>query len=277
MKKIPILAALAAIVTLAFAALPVAGADNARVRVVHASPDAPNVDVYANGNRVLSNVPFNTASNYLSVPAGEYRFHVTPANAPVGSAVIDVTATLAAGKDYTVVALDLVATIKSRVFEDNNAAPAAGTAHIQVIHASPNAPNVDIAAKGAGVLVPDLGFGEKAGPLPVPAGTYDLEVRAAGSSTVALPVNGVALQAGKVYTFIATGLLGGQPALGILPVAVDGVPASAAPVSPPHAGDAGLLNQDSGTSTWAIALAGVALLTMTGAGGLAALRARSRN
>src|SRR5688500_10614296 len=52
---------------------------DARIRVVHASPDAPAVDVYANGNKVLSNVTFFAASDYLTVPAGSYKLQVVVA------------------------------------------------------------------------------------------------------------------------------------------------------------------------------------------------------
>ena len=45
----------------------------AMVRVLHASPDAPNVDVYADGGKILSDVPFGGLSDYLKVPAGDLR------------------------------------------------------------------------------------------------------------------------------------------------------------------------------------------------------------
>jgi hypothetical protein len=45
---------------------------------------------------------------------------------------------------------------------------------------------------------------------PVDAGTYNLEVRVAGTSTVALPLNNITLQAGKIYTVFAKGLLAGS-------------------------------------------------------------------
>ncbi len=205
-------------------------ADNARVRVVHASPDAPAVDVYADGAKVLTAVPFKGSSDYLSVPAGPHNFKVfaTGANPASDTPVINADATLEAGKDYTVAAIGKVADIKPLVLVDNNGAPAAGKAHVRVVHASPDAPAVDIAVKGGAVLVPNLAFGKDAGPLPVDAGTYDLEVRAAGTTTVALPVNGVALTAGKIYTIFAVGLLNGTPKLEALPIVNDPAPAPAA-------------------------------------------------
>jgi hypothetical protein len=211
---------------------PAAAGDTARVRVVHASPDAPAVDVYADGTKVLTNVPYKGSSDYLSVPAGPHNFKVfaTGANPASDTAVIDADATLAAGKDYTVVAVGMLADIKPAVFEDNNAAPAAGKAHVRVIHASPDAPAVDIAVKGGPVLFSNLAFPNAAGPSPVDAGTYDLEVRAAGTTTVALPINGVQVQAGKIYTVLAVGLLNGEPPLEALPIVDD--PASAPAPTP---------------------------------------------
>ena len=44
------------------------------------------------------------------------------------------------------------------------------------------------------------------------AGTYNLEVRAAGTNTVALPLPNITLTAGKIYTVFAKGFLGGAGA-----------------------------------------------------------------
>ena len=58
----------------------------AQLRVVHASPDAPNVDVFVDNASVLANVAYKTASDYLPVPSGS-RTHVysPPADTPVGA------------------------------------------------------------------------------------------------------------------------------------------------------------------------------------------------
>ena len=74
-------------------------ATTAKVRVLHGSPDAPNVDVYANGAAVLTDVPFGAVSDYLEVPAGEYQIQVfaTGSDPAAGGAVIDATLTFEAG------------------------------------------------------------------------------------------------------------------------------------------------------------------------------------
>jgi hypothetical protein len=287
MKKFMALAAIGGTVAMAFAAFSsgASAADMARVRVVHASPDAPAVDVYADGAKVLTNVAFKGSSDYLSVPAGPHNFKVfaTGANPASDAPVINADATLEVGKDYTVAAIGLVDNIKPLVLADNNAAPAAGKAHVRVVHASPDAPAVDIAVKGGAVLVPNLAFGKDAGPLPVDAGTYDLEVRAAGTTTVALPVNGVALTAGKIYTIFAVGLLNGTPKLEALPIANDPAPAPAAApaAAPAPAGSAlpktGTGPTDSGSgSMWLIAAIAAIGIVAAGSGTLVAARRRSQ-
>ena len=174
------------------------------VRVAHLSPDAPNVDVYVNGKKTLSNVPFKTVSGYLTLPAGRYRFEVRPAGAASNSKpVIDATAKLGKGKYYTVAATNFLAHISPLVLQDDVSAPATGEAKIRVVHASPDAPAVDVAVKNGPVLISNLVFGTASNTLSVPAKTYDLEVRVAGTETVALPLPGVKLEAGKVYTVFA--------------------------------------------------------------------------
>ena len=79
---------------------PVGG--ESRVRVVHASPDAPGVDVLVDDAVVLSNVPYLGVSAYLDVPSGGRNLKVNAAG--TASTVIDADADLADGSDYTVIA-----------------------------------------------------------------------------------------------------------------------------------------------------------------------------
>jgi hypothetical protein len=224
------LVAAALIGTAAFTGTTSAGAD-ARVRVVHASPDAPAVDVYVNGEPVLGDVAFKGASDYLTVPAGDYNFQVFAAGAdPASDApVIDAEATLETGMDYTVVAVGRLAEIQPAVFATERTAPAPGKASVQVIHASPDAPAVDVAVAAGPVLFSNLAFPDAAGPAEVDAGTYDLEVRPAGSTDVALPLNGVTLEEGRGYTVVAVGLLEGEPQLEALTLVSDTPAEAAAP------------------------------------------------
>jgi hypothetical protein len=221
-----------AVLTLALGLVTTSFADGnqARVRVVHASPDAPAVDVWVNDGVAFSNAPFKGITDYAALDTGTYNVKVVPTGAtePV---VIEADLALEA-KDYTVVAVGKLADIEPLVLVDNNSAPAAGKAHVRFVHASPDAPAVDIAVKDGPVLFGNVSFKEVGDYLPVDAGTYDLEVRLAGTDTVALAVPGLALANGTVYTVFAMGLAGGEPAL----MAVPSVDAMAPAVLPETGG-----------------------------------------
>jgi hypothetical protein len=199
---------------LAFILVPAAFAQgNAKVRVIHASPDAPAVDVWVDGNKALTNVSFFTASDYLDIPAGPHDIKVTPSG-DANTAVIDAKGVaVEAGKAYTIATVGNLAEIKPAVLADNLAAPAMGKAHVRVVHASPDAPAVDIKVKGGPTLISNLAFPKDSGYSPVDAGTYDLVVAPAGSETVALDLAGTKLEAGKIYDIFAVGLLNGEPKL----------------------------------------------------------------
>jgi hypothetical protein len=215
MKRLFVVSAVL-VLSLALAVSAFAQTDQARVRVVHASPDAPAVDVWVNGSVAFSNAPFKGITGYAGLDAGTYNVQVSPTGA-TSPIVIDADLTLDAGTDYTVVAVGQLASIEPLVLVDNNSAPAAGKAHVRFVHASPDAPAVDIAVTGGPVLFANVPFKGVGDYLPVDAGTYDLEARAAGTTTVALSVPGVALEEGKVYTIFAMGLLSGEPALTAVP------------------------------------------------------------
>lgn len=187
------------------AALGIGAEGDACINVVHASPDAPAVDVYLDGAQALSGLEFGAISGWVAVPAGEHQVQVTPAGEEASAAVIDAMVELEAGAAYHVAATGLVAEITPQIYQVNLGMLADDTARVRVIHTSPDAPAVDIAVKGGDVLIPALEFPNASDALDVPAGSYDLEVRPAGTMDVALDLPGVALESGMVYDVFAIG------------------------------------------------------------------------
>ena len=47
-----------------------------KIRFLHAVPNAPNVDVYANEKLVYSNLPFGKITDYLSIAPGTYNIKI---------------------------------------------------------------------------------------------------------------------------------------------------------------------------------------------------------
>jgi hypothetical protein len=175
------------------------------VRVGHLSPDAPAVDVWVDGSVVLQDVPFRAFSSYLQLDAGEHRIQVTPAGAsdPI---VIDAVVALGAGVSYTVVATGKLAQIQPTVIVDDKMTDE-GSAKVRFVHASADAPNVDITLSDGSVLFGDVAFAEASPYLAVGPGEYDLQVRLAGTDTVVLSFADVALSNSFNYSVFAVGLV----------------------------------------------------------------------
>ena len=199
------------------AALPVVAADSkAMVRVLHASPDAPAVDIYINDEVVdgWTNVPFGTLSDYLAVAADTYNVKVY-ATGDTTTPVIDTDLKVDAGRSYTIAASGLLAddSLKAYPFLDDPNLQA-DKALVRVVHLSPDAPAVDVAPDGGAALIPNLEFPNATDYAALAPGSYDLEVRLAGTNTVALDLEPIDVQAGKAYSVFAIGSAAQPPAGG---------------------------------------------------------------
>jgi hypothetical protein len=193
---------------------------DARVRVVHLSPDAPNVDVRVDGNVAIPNLAFGQASDYATLDAGVYDVQVTPAGSAT-PVVIDLSGPNAVNllyyKDYTAVAVNTLSSIEPLLLADDNRPALGFFSRVRFVHASPDAPAVDIAVTGGPILWKNVSFKGVGAYIEIPRGQYDLEVRLAGTTTVALRVPAVQFEPGRVYTLFAQGFAGGgSPGLGVL-------------------------------------------------------------
>lgn len=182
----------------------------ANVLVVHASPDAPGVDLLVDSVKVnTAALTFPNNTGYLKVNSGTRNIKVNVTGTT--TTVINANLALTKDKNYSIFAVDSVANISPLVIEDDLTTPQSGKAHVRFIHLSPDAPAVDIAVASSGAVVfGNKAFKEYTAFTPLDAGTYNLDVRVAGTSTVALVLPSITLEAGKIYTVFAKGFLGGS-------------------------------------------------------------------
>jgi len=177
--------------------------NRARLRAVHASPDADNVDILVDNTTVLSDVAFTQFLDYTTVPAGDRNIKVNATG--TASSVIDVTVPLAGGTNYTVLAVNFVDSIEPLLLVDNTTMPTPGNAKVRVVHASPDAPNVDVLVDDTIVLT-DVAFKEFSNYLEVPAGARNFKVNAAGTESTVIDVTPT-LGDGGIYTVVAVNIL----------------------------------------------------------------------
>lgn len=181
----------------------------AKVMVAHASPNAPAVDLLIDNTKInTTGLAFPSNTGYLTVEAGKRNIKVTASGTMTSVIAADLDFTK--DKNYSIFAVDSLSKISALVLTDDLTAPAAGKAHVRFVHLSPNAPAVDVAVASSGAVVfGNKKFKESTNYTPLDAGDYNLDVRVAGTSTVALVLPKITLEAGKIYTVFAKGFLGG--------------------------------------------------------------------
>lgn len=195
----------------------------ATARVVHASPDAGNVDVLVDDAVAVPNLAFPEFTGYLELDPGEYNVKVTPAGNP-GTVAIEADLELEIGVEYAVLAVGELgpATIDALVLVDDNRRVAT-EAKVRIVHGSPNAGPVDIYVTGVGDAIEEADpaiegfeFLAQTGYLSLPAGNYDVTVTATGTTTPAIGPATIALENGGIYTAIARDPLPGDTAFGLI-------------------------------------------------------------
>jgi hypothetical protein len=165
-----------------------------RIRVVHASPDAPNVDVYADGQIAVENLPFGDYTDYITVAPGQRNFAVFVAGTQ--TKVLEASPNIGPGQDFTIIAGGFVAkapALRLILLNDPIGNPSENHTRVRVVHASPTAPAVDVyftspylPLRNRPATLSGVPFGAASGFLTVPAGQYQARVTPAGTTTVAI-------------------------------------------------------------------------------------------
>lgn len=212
----------------------------ARVQVIHNCADdiADSVDVYLNGNLLLDNFAFRTATPFIDAPAGALiSIDVAPkTSTSVANSIYNLTTTLTSGETYVIVAagitgLSTTSYSATPAFEldvfamGREEAATTGNTDILVYHGSTDAPTVDVYENGVlnTTASDDLMYSDFDGYLELPTDDYTLEIKDATGTTVVAsylaPLQTLGLQDSAI-TVLASGFLdpsinGNGPAFGL--------------------------------------------------------------
>jgi len=222
-------------------------AQTARVQIIHNSPDdiAQEVDIYLNGDLLLDDFAYRTATPFIDAPAGtEIEIDVAPSTSEdVSASIANFPLTLAEDGKYIVVAdgiTGLSATSYSpapafnlEIYDMAREEATMGTnTDVLVHHGSTDAPTVDVFERSvpAGTIVDNAPYSAFAGYLELATADYVLEIQdESGSAVVAsydAPLSALELD-GAAITVIASGFLnpeanGDGPAFGLFVALANG-------------------------------------------------------
>ena len=198
----------------------------AALRVVHASPDAPAVDIVVNDDfatPLINALSYPDFTAYVTVPADSYNVKVA-ADADNDIVAIDADLDLTAGSVSSVLAVGELgdASIAPLVLSDS-IRRIATEARVRLVHGSPSAGAVDIYVVAPGTdlatatpAFSNVPFLADTGYVSLLAGDYDIVITATGSKTAAIGPLAVSVEAGGIYTAIARDEVGGGGPLGVI-------------------------------------------------------------
>lgn len=186
-------------------------AGTAYIRVLHAMPGGPSVDVYSGSTKIASGLSFKSLGEYIDVKSGKNLIKVTPAG-KTEPAIVSEDKSLTKGKYFT---LAITGKQKATLLfvNDSTGKEMTDKARVRVIHVAPGAPDVLVTVpstrgdKGyANFVAKSLAYQKSASKTVKPM-TTTIQIRTPDGKLVK-EVSDVKLDAGKRYDAFAVGEVG---------------------------------------------------------------------
>ncbi len=202
-----VLVALASVVAIPALSLGAGAAPgDGQLRVGHFASGTAAIDEYVDGTIQHEAIAYTQVTPYSAVAPGSHTVALRPAGAPASTPPLaTVAVTIDAGTSSTVAAFAGSSGVTAEVYRDDLSTPPAGTAKVRVIHALGSISAVDVyvtpaaaatpstasgsaVASQAAVAIPaktpafsDLAFTAASPYADLPIGSYEVELRAAGT------------------------------------------------------------------------------------------------
>ena len=177
----------------------------ARIKAVNAVPDGGTFNFTADGAPLLTNVPFEGASSYVTANAGAHTLQVEQASSPTAVIASDATS-LDPAHDYTVVAVNNLSQVQLVAFTDDNTLPAAGFAKLRFANALVGSTTVDVLVNFASQTT-GIAFAGASGYYPLAATTtgYNVVFATPGGVSVIASLDTGEVDANGVYSIYLFG------------------------------------------------------------------------
>lgn len=185
--------------------------DVSYVRLFNASPDAPPIDIYINGELTFKNLSFKNFSEYIQLPIGNYKIEV-----------------FSAGQKLNIVLEENIQVLEKQVitiaavgsFEDLQLIPyiegstedlLVDESRLRIINLSPDAPGMDMLIDER-LVFKDVKFMDATDYVQIPSDQYNVSINISDTDDEILNLK-VELKSQKVYTIY---IVGNSPKLSVI-------------------------------------------------------------
>lgn len=186
------------------------GSGSLLARIGHFSVDAPEVDIYINGDMVLETAQFGDLSDYMEFNAGIYDVALVPTGEALENAIYEGQIALVADSVTLVAAVGFAEdeSLEVVIATEDNQAPAVGFSRIAFFQAIPSVELFNLNMDGSiliqGVTFPIIFDNDLDGyvSFDVVADVHEFEIMGAGTS---INVGNITTGSGRIYLIIAAG------------------------------------------------------------------------
>lgn len=190
------------------------------VRVVHAAPETPRVEVVLDGV-TRARLDYAEVSDLFTLPTGDRRIQLLAEGET--EAVIDLTSTLESAVQYTVIAAGVAGSVAPIVLIDDATPADSAETRIRVVHAAPTAGEVDVYVTNPGTelatqtaAVTAMAFGDASDYMVVESRTYQVRVAISGSTELLIDLPLLVLSSTRVLTIVIMDTMGSGPPHGLI-------------------------------------------------------------
>lgn len=187
---------------------------NSSVRMLHAVPNAPNVDVYANGSLIVSNLSFSSISNYLNLSPGTYEVQLYRAGF-YDTPLVTQNIQLAPSANYTI-SIVMLGGLSLFRLRDASIAVSPDSTYLRFMNLSQTAPLLNLTLPNGNLLFPSVEYLETTGYYTTSPGIYNFVVEFSGATAMSKNIKNLTLDGGKLYTIYMLGIFNSKPPLGYL-------------------------------------------------------------
>lgn len=177
-------------------------AEQAYVRVVHAAPDTPTIDVFIELLGIAFDLEFSRFTDPSGITAGDYELRVVPSGSPANTpALVTSPFSIQGGQTLVVLVTGTPDALAVSIFNESNRALSSQESRINVVHAVPRGADFILQRDGIN-LTSNLSFGQSSPELILTSGQTSLRFQSGTTTLLDFPVE---LRGRRNYTYILVG------------------------------------------------------------------------
>lgn len=188
--------------------------DESRVRLVHASPDLPAVDLYLGNTRVAEALTFENATDWQAFPSLSYNLRVVPAAGDPADSLVQQQVALVPDQAMNLILFNTRDRLRINALPEDLSPLPEGSARVTFIHAAVSSSSLAVIPAGSqDFALAEIGFGEVTPPFDMAAGPaeYVFEDRGGATAREIDRLSTLDLAAGESYLIVVTGYPNSEP------------------------------------------------------------------